>query len=407
MDALKQFFLHGGHKALLRRSNETRSGELDWWSGRFEDSCEHVALTTDGVKACSASAVCQGWIALPKHRLWMLTLRFTSSKPVGDELVIINLGESPLALISVGRIHCDTTTEHELHVPFIGGTVAYRFKFVSRSGKSFGTLSLEQGHYAEFEYPALEDKGRGTVCSAVVRVMSLERMQGKARTIELLEELDKVNETTSDTTHFDSEILQGTPQRYRKDHIKSLLHAELMKEVQKFEKGAKAVGERAAAFQDDTSEKIRLALERHIQRKRKGYDASAALEIGEDLVGKKLEIYDEETHRWKVGTVQAMRSRWVDQNTRLEITHKVTGLHARSEHSAATGFEEMQQEEALWQDLLSKKFVELDGDEEELEEQRKRRGKCCIALPIRIMYVVQWKRHEEKKRNEGRLLWLH
>ena len=371
VDALKKFFLHDGHRTLLRDAQGTSSGELDWWRGRSEGKCADVECTEDGVKARDSSGVCQGCIALPKHRLWMLTLRFKCSRRPSDEIVIINLGQSPLSLFSVGRVHCDAngSRTQELSVPFVGGHLAFRFKFVSKSGLGFGQIHLEQGRFVQFDYPELEDKGGGTVCSGLVRELRLQRVQGKQRSVELLEELDRLDRSPADLPHFDSELLQGTPQRFQKAELKSMLHEELTKELRRSEAEAEAVEVKAAV----ESEKMRLAKERLVLRKRKGCNASDALEKGEALVGRKVEIYDAETHRWKVGTVEAMRSRWVDQDTRLEITHKVSGLQPQT--AISTSFEAHQQEEAMWQDLLSQQFVLLDADEEEMEIRRKTRGK--------------------------------
>ena len=340
-----------------------------------------MECTEDGVKASDSSGVCQGCIALPKHRLWMLTLRFKCSRRPSDEIVIINLGQSPLSLFSVGRVHCDANSSRtqELRVPFVGGHLAFRFKFVSKSGLGFGQIHLEQGRFVQFDYPELEDKGGGTVCSGLVRELRLQRVQGKQRSVELLEELDRLDRSPADLPHFDSELLQGTPQRFQKAELKSMLHEELTKELRRSEAEAEAVEVKAAV----ESEKMRLAKERLVLRKRKGCNASDALEKGEALVGRKVEIYDAETHRWKVGTVEAMRSRWVDQDTRLEITHKVSGLQPQT--AISTSFEAHQQEEAMWQDLLSQQFVLLDADEEEMEIRRKTRGKTRYTYAISLL----------------------
>ncbi|GBG28710.1 2,5-diamino-6-ribosylamino-43H-pyrimidinone 5'-phosphate reductase [Hondaea fermentalgiana] len=336
------------------------------------------------------------------------------------DYINVRFGPSLQQLSLIGKVFNAPSAEqppgapvhHTITTLIAGTSVAYRFDF--RGSSTQCALVVKNGWVQEEEAnnPADGvDKDSPQVLTDFVRQLRIERLQGKDRANHLLEELIRAKECPK--PYWDSSIFQGTLQRFEKNRFLQMLQDTLEalgKEREELEqrkiarrdallklhesqaqpgalvhtRGKGTEGTKPRRFsaaraqhqellarkahdsehletmrkEAELDEKMILAKERYINRKRRGMDGAAAIEEGQRLVGRKLEIFFADIARWRVGKVMDMKASWVDQNTRLQVLHKLE-LSDEPEGSSK------------WDDLLARRFVELKVDVSDVEERRK------------------------------------
>lgn len=339
-----------------------------------EEEEEIDEMLTYGVSLGEAKSgtIC-GVIEFPKLALWSVSLtvmrkgnteRFAS--PDEQDHVVVHLGPTLSSTNIIGEYYNAINPEtgavlYDVKYVLHSKTLAFKFEFYSSVLTEDMHLAIPTGAYEEYEMKPLEviedkfssNKGRRIdkpaiqrerVISSFVKRLRIEEAQGKLRLTKIIEELITVED--SKLKHWDSDILQKTPQRYGKDYFLKILRAEILLEhrnlkVQQaiMDKAAKSAAHSnnnnaAAALstgsQVDSTEmgvgldpaqqvKIQTSAARYLARRKEGQQHIIDKAMKE--VGRRIDIYDETKKQWRHTIIKNAHVEWLENGTKVHINH--------------------------------------------------------------------------------------
>jgi hypothetical protein len=322
IDGLQQALSH--KKVFLNQALTKMTGMLTWWGCRDEAMCDNVEMfmsdsTLGGISfepedltrepdmtyahgitlTESNAGYCQGVIQLPKQALWSLLIPICktffdplSEEVLGDEndFISIKLGATFGSMQQIATVYNKINPEtgcvlYDIKHIMRGERIAFRFDFSSSSPERKVHLAVSTGLFEEYEMKALEffpdpkGLGRERVLSSYVKMIRINELQGKLRLPKLIEELLNVENAT--TSYWDSEIVNGSAQRYSKDYFLRIIRAEILLENKTNESNAGKTNddERVTQFKalraktafdkgEDVEKRLELSRQRYMLRKR-------------------------------------------------------------------------------------------------------------------------------------------
>lgn len=304
---------------------------------------------------------CVGVVSLPKVSTWSILIPISEQEIFGGgdgdglrdetDFVSVRIGPTLATMAFVGtffnKINPETGSVlyDALHV-VRGNTVAFRFDFSSSSRSPERHLSVGPGLYEEYHVKDLETvkdpsdttgRGRERVVSSFVKMLRVEERQGKLRETKLLEEL--IDAETSTSAIWDSEVVNHTRQRYSRDFFLRILRAEVLLQ-QKVSLFKAVKNEDGVGGDEDDDEESGAALEvsqftgkagKALKEKldwskqqytnRKVATQRHIVDRGNDLIGKRLEVFDDKTGYWRHVLVKDCKTLWVDLGTKAKCLH--------------------------------------------------------------------------------------
>ena len=232
--------------------DKTSDGAADS-SGTADESApvEADSQTTDTALSFSSGVTlgeekmgyCAGMINLPKDSLWTILVTITKQgtgevfdNPDPSDFVTVKIGATYTSLSTVGvfynRVNPITgTVLYDVKHVFKGASFAFRFDFSSSTKDVRKHLAICTGLYEEYEMQAIETRedpanGRTKVLSSYVKVLRIDQQSGKFKDTKLIEELSNIE--SSDSPHWDSDILNNYSQRYSREYFLRILRAEIL-----------------------------------------------------------------------------------------------------------------------------------------------------------------------------------
>eukprot|EP01029_Cantina_marsupialis_P005924 TRINITY_DN1642_c0_g3_i3.p1 TRINITY_DN1642_c0_g3~~TRINITY_DN1642_c0_g3_i3.p1 ORF type:complete len:1116 (-),score=372.67 TRINITY_DN1642_c0_g3_i3:243-3590(-) len=319
--------------------------------------------------------VLEGMLTFPIFSLWEIHFLVTKLNELdlttGDpsDFIIVKFGENPRSLTTFGKYENkkpkgEFGVRHKCTYRFSGRSLCFRFEFHVKSGSREQKLGILPGVFREFEVPDVEylnEEQTHVITAVVKKIMQQQQNESKNRMAELLEELGNVKTTEEET--YDTVVLHGHYQRFKKEHLIKLLEAEVAVENVRAEKAAKSAAElekRIHAKQKQLLKgpreeltkdqllaiKMKEAQERYLARKRQ--KESADMGAAEELVGQTLEIRQHDD-TWRMGKVKSFRSKYSEDEARTVIHHLVEYITENgSTHTR-------------WHDFSVTKHVKVDG----------------------------------------------
>ncbi|KAJ1446334.1 hypothetical protein M885DRAFT_546980 [Pelagophyceae sp. CCMP2097] len=329
------------------------------------------------------TAVISGEMQFPK--LDMYTVQFVvtkkdSSKGLGDSMdrCTIKLGTSArtLQVVEVILNQLDEyagAARYDVSHSMRCDRLAYRFEFMSSSDESQTHFVVEQGDFSTKTLEPLEvSDGSNRVVSSFVKQLRVEALQGEQRYAGWLAELisaeDKLEEdgkrrpsvklepqklkgAAAPRGMWDSAAIHGVPQRFPHGTFVNLLRTDL--ELLADEENAKSntsvsdvpdendtvvsevtsrsqrralkkrpLGEDAAGTKERLrDETVKASALRYLRRKR--LSQQPAIDAGRAIVGRALEIFDEDSQKWAHNLISRCDVQWFDNGTRCRVRHDV------------------------------------------------------------------------------------
>jgi hypothetical protein len=424
-------FIHSGTKLVPRGLHY--SGLLPWWKCRnsklsanvisysggnalggvtFEDAVEEEEseINKTGVSLGAANrGECYGIIKLPKMALWNIVVSVCRSKPtdgaIPDEhdYCAIRFGPSFASLQLIdhyfNRINPETgAVLYDVKFLLRGDKLAYKFEFSSSSSDQEGHLAICTGFYEEYQMQALEffsdpknPHARERVLSSYVKIMRVDEVQGKNRLTKLLEELISVEEF--DGLTWDSLIMQNTPQRYEKDFFLRILKAEILSELYKAQSLGIAQADQVTEnldenAEDEDSKKQRLKQSEELFLMRKRDSQQWRIEKARLVVGKFIEVYDENTDSWFMCYVKDIKVDWVDNGLTAKITHELEEVNKGGEILNTLEF-----------DLNTRRYFE--SAQQEFTDEGVQRWKQNRTWQARLKELTEMQQDAQKKYKEA------
>jgi len=373
LDGLQQALLH--KKVFLNPALTKMTGMLTWWGCRDEAMCDNVEMymsdsTLGGITfepedltrepdmtyahgitlTESNAGYCQGVIQLPKEALWTLLIPICktffdpmSEEVLGDEndYISIKLGATFGTLQHIATVYNKINPDtgcvlYDIKHIMRGERIAFRFDFSSSSTERKVHLAVSTGLFEEYEMKALEffpdpkGLGRERVLSSYVKMIRINELQGKLRLPKLIEELLNVENST--TSYWDSEIVNGSVQRYSKDYFLRIIRAEILLENKTDETNGNKTNddERVTKFKalraktafdkgEEAERRLEISRQRYTLRKRTVQQH--LVDEAMMRIGRKLEIYDDISKKYKHCLVKDCIVRWVENGIKAFITH--------------------------------------------------------------------------------------
>ena len=321
------------------------------------DSCSDIEALHEDVEAYGVSlkggrnqGFCVGTIELPKPVMWsisfLVTRKGTGEKYAGpdkSDFVVVKLGYNVQNLKTIGIYYNTVNPEnggvlYDIKYVCSGGSLAYRFEFSSGSLNANHHLVVSAGMYEEYEVLPLESvdiiNGRERVISSFVRMLRLDEAQGKNRLTKLIEEL--LNTEESQSAGWDSEVIQNYPQRYERDFFLRILRAEILVEREKTKRDEE--DDPSGATQSDPK---RYMTEEEFQRverseaqyiKRKQETQYHIISDAREMVGKRLDVLDKDTGKWRTVKVQNCLVNWIQNGEKVFIQHTLQEVNKFNEN---------------------------------------------------------------------------
>jgi hypothetical protein len=274
------------------------------------------------------SGFCLGVFDFPKNGLWellipiSLSVRSEDDDEPGNEndFISIRIGPTLGSMTYVGtyynKINPDTgSVLYDVKHVMRGKKCAFRFDFSSSTSDKAKHLAVGTGLYEEFTMKALEqipdpkNRGRERLISSYVKTIKIENMQQSMYETKLLEELISLEDCES--KHWDSTIITKYPQRYSREFFLRILRAEILCEIKRNKALAKEelniVGKSKIT---EKEAKLEWSRGRYVARKRALQQH--VVDKGMDLIGKRLEVYDDVKNTWRHTVVVDCKVQWVE-----------------------------------------------------------------------------------------------
>jgi hypothetical protein len=250
----------------LKQVNIVHEGWLDWWSNK--DPAQTVGVQQWNIENVilggTTFGVIQGRIEFPKMGLWQVDFLVTKADELapmsGDpnDFITVRMGGSAMSLDLVGKFNNvrapgQAGVRYVVSKQYQGMRFTYRFEMASSNENVDDHMIVMRGRYRQIEQPPLEvtDAKKGKVLSSYVKMLRLQRKQGKARGTILLEELIKLEKAGDDVKYWDSLVVNGHFQRFKKEQLADYLRDELKRQMgmerKRADREAKAKAEREAA----------------------------------------------------------------------------------------------------------------------------------------------------------------
>lgn len=303
------------------------------------------------------SGFCCGIMHLPEIALWCILLTVSIEGHIHDELngssecVKILLGVSLENMVEVGSYFNTINPEtgsvlYDITYFISGDMVAFRFEFSSLLGLAGSNhMTVGVGFFEKYEMKPLEyftdSSGQERILSSFVKIIRMDERQGKFRETNLLEELIALENSES---HFwDSDVIFHTPQRFSPEYYLRILKAEILF-VQKLgkitlnEKQSKLRSANISSLQKKCIIDKQLKLE---QSKtdfliRKHFKQTSIIDEGNQLINRRLEIFDPSRGNWRHVLVKSCIVNWLDNGLTAKCTHL---LHEHNEGNEVIGVE--------------------------------------------------------------------
>ena len=290
------------------------------------------------------SGYCTGSIALPKDCLWTISVTITKQGTTEEYLniddtdfVSVKIGPSISSLGTVGtffnKVNPATgTVLYDVKYVFRGNSFSFRFDFSSSSSDPKKHLAVCTGIYEEFEMPDLEmvadpqNFGKTRVLSSYVKMIRLEEANGKLRETRLLEELIAVE--NSKALEWDSQILTQYLQRFSREYFLRILKAEILLQQENQKIVAKKKEEEAQQLRALLAD-ANLDREALIEQSKKKYMMKKRafqrrfVDEANDLVGKRLILWDEAENKWRTIIVEECMIKWIENGLIAKIRHMI------------------------------------------------------------------------------------
>ena len=150
----------------------------------------------------------------------------------------------------------------------------------------------------------------------------------------MIEEL--LNSEESDLQGWDSEVIQNYPQRYRREFFLRILRAEILVEREKSKRdGDEGLDDASAGdgssqyMTEEEAERTRKSEDRYIKRKQE--TQYHLITEARQMVGKRLDILDKDTGKWRTVKVINCLVNWVDNGQRVLIQHTLQEVNKYNE----------------------------------------------------------------------------
>lgn len=271
---------------------------------------------------------CLGVFEFPKNGLWELLIPISLSVRIDDEdvpgnendFISIRIGPTLGSMTYVGtyynKINPDTgSILYDVKHVIRGKKCAFRFDFSSSTSDKTKHLAVGTGLYEEFTMKDLEqipdpkNMGRERLLSSYVKTIKIENMQQSMYETKLLEELIALEDSQSH--HWDSTIITKYPQRYTKEYFLRILRAEILCEIKRNSTLVKEQLNSVGVTKISEKEaKLEWSKGRYVARKRALQQH--IIDKGMDLIGKRLEVYDDVTNTWRHTVVVDCKVQWVE-----------------------------------------------------------------------------------------------
>jgi hypothetical protein len=222
------------------------------------------------------------------------------------------------------------TVLYDVRHVFRGNAFSFRFDFSSSSSDPKKHLAVCTGIYEEFEMPDLEavadpqNFGKTRVLSSYVKMIRLEEANGKLRETRLLEELIAVE--SSAALEWDSQILTQYLQRFSREYFLRILKAEILLQQENQKAVAQKKEEEAQQLKalmadaDLNREAIIEQSKKKYMMKKRAFQRRFVDEAN-DLVGKRLILWDETENKWRTIVVEECNIKWIESGLIAKIRH--------------------------------------------------------------------------------------
>lgn len=292
---------------------------------------------------------CMGTLTLPKPIMWsisfLVTRKGASEKYAGpdkSDFVTVKLGHNLQNLKTIGIYYNKVNPEngavlYDIKYQCSGSSLSYRFEFSSGSLKANHHLVVSAGTFEEYEVLPLETidilNGRERVLSSYVKMLRLNEAQGKHRLTKLIEEL--LNSEESDLAGWDSEVIQNYPQRYRREFFLRVLRAEILVEREKSKRedddpeGGAAAEDTSQYLTEEVVERLKRSEDRYIKRKQE--TQYHLISAARQMVGKRMDVLDKDTAKWRTVKVLNCLVNWVDNGQRVLTQHTLQEVNKFNE----------------------------------------------------------------------------
>ena len=330
----------------FNNGTESESSDSDGDDFVLDDNVEAYGVSLKGGKN---KGVCMGIISLPKPIMWsvsfLVTRKGSEEKyegPDEGDFISVKLGFNLQNLKLIGIYHNRINPDnggvlYDIKYLCSGSSLAYRFDFSSASLDPNHHLVVSAGVFEEYEVLPLETvdivNGRERVLSAYVKMLRLNEAQGKHRLTKLIEEL--LNTEDSDLEGWDSEVIQNYPQRYRREYFLRILRAEILVEREKSkredqdESDDSAVDGSTKYQTEEQIERLRRSEDRYIKRKQE--TQYHLISEARQTVGKRLDILDKITGKWRTVKVLNCVVNWINNGQRALIQHTLQEVNKYNE----------------------------------------------------------------------------
>lgn len=341
--------------SFLGTESDSSSSSGDSYSESDSDSEGEDTILDEDVEAYGVSlragknsGFCMGTITLPKPIMWsvsfLVTRKGSDEKYAGpdkSDFVKVKLGYNLQNLKTIGIYYNKVNPEnggvlYDVKYLCSGDSLAYRFEFSSGSLNENHHLVVSAGAFEEYVVLPLETmdilNGRERVLSSYVKLLRLNEAQGKHRLTKLIEEL--LNAESSDLDGWDSEVVQNYAQRYKRDFFLRILRAEILVEREKSKREDDQPSDSSAMdnekyMTEEEAEKTRRSEDRYVKRKQE--TQYHLISDARQMVGKRLDILDKETGRWRTVKVQNCLVNWVENGLRVLIQHTLQEVNKYNE----------------------------------------------------------------------------
>eukprot|EP01038_Epipyxis_sp_PR26KG_P004244 gene4244-6023_t len=321
----------------------------------------------------SKSGFCCGMISLPKATLWSILVTISKQQSTDEnksasdreqelidesDFVTVSMGPTLTSLSNLGtyfkKVNPETgTILYDIKYLFRGNSFAFRFDFSSSSTNRNNHLAICTGLYEEYEMKELEVTmdpkfpSRARCLSSYIKMLRIEESTGKLRLTKLLEELIAIEDSTNQ--HWDTDITNQVMQRYDREYFLRILYAEILlqQQIELANSSAKPVTSGANITSNPENDgmnkqkshkskpskalmanvdlikeaKLEQSKKRYLMKKRNSQRKQ--IDDANDLVTKRIVVYDDELKKWRNLTIISCNIQWVENGLKALISHNV------------------------------------------------------------------------------------
>lgn len=341
------WFKHHDHllsKNVVRYITSNAMGALSFDEESTDDLSEENKFSYGVTLGEEREGYCAGVIQLPKDGLWTILVTVTrqGSGEAYENLdtsdfISVKIGPSFGSMSNIGmffnRVNPSTgTVLYDVKHVYRGNAFAFRFDFSSSKYDTKKHLAVCTGLYEEYEMKDLEfvtdpkSIVRQRVLSSYVKMIRIDEKAGKLKETKLLEELIDIERSSSDV--WDSEIINNYRQRYSREYFLRILRAEIllqkdisMAEMKRKMQEIQAEKALLAGADLEVEARIEKSMKKYLMKKR--LTQKHILDEGNDLVDKRLMIWDVNKNVWRLVLVVECIVKWVDNGLLAVVTHRV------------------------------------------------------------------------------------